>query len=65
MAICNKICLFYRKKLSKKAGFGKNRPFFGPMGTSRAKQRAFQANKANVEQKCHVISLFWLKMTIF
>jgi hypothetical protein len=35
------------------------------MSTSWAKKRAFQANIANMEQKCHVISLFWLEMTIF
>ena len=35
------------------------------MSTSWAKKRVFQGNIANMEQKCHVISLFWLEMTIF
>ena len=35
------------------------------MSTSWAKKRAFQACIANVEQKHHVKSLFWLEMIIF
>jgi hypothetical protein len=35
------------------------------MSTFWAKKKAFQANIANMKQKSHVISLFWLQLNIF
>jgi hypothetical protein len=65
MAVCSKICLFSEENYQERPGEGKNWPFLRPMSTSWEKKRAFQANIANMEQKCHGISLFWPEMIIF